>query len=134
MGFEAPARRQVRLTFDGDLAGLEVTVRAANESTFRAAAKLAELSDTAGLTTEDAQIIVGLFDAFARALVNWNLTSGGVPVPPTRAGIDDQEDAFIIQIILGWLSTVRLTGSGRSYETAADADLARGLPVVPLPA
>jgi hypothetical protein len=146
VGYKAPVRRLVTLTFEGDRAGLEVVVRAASQSALRAAAKLLELSDGPDITEADAEVILDLFDRFARSLVSWNVEDPetGEPVPATSEGIADLDDDFVLSIIMAWLTTVQHSGQGgtgvvaaaeRHAERAqatADEVLAATLPVEPL--
>lgn len=143
MGYKAPVRRLVTLTFEGDRAGLEVVVKAASQSALRSAARLMELSDGPEITEADAEVILDLFDRFARALVSWNVEDPdtGEPVPATAEGIADLDDDFILSIIMAWLTTVQHSGQGglgvteaarnntERAQATADEILAATLPV-----
>lgn len=147
MGFKAPARKLVTLKFAGEQAGLEVVVRAASQSALRAAARLVEMSEGPDITEADAEVILDLFDRFARSLVSWNVEDSetGEPIPATPEGIADLDDEFVLSIIMGWLTTVQHSGQGGTGVVAAAQDhaereqlgadhlLASGLPVEPLP-
>lgn len=70
------------------------------------------MSDAAEFTPADAEVLLDLFDAFGRALIAWNLVDDdGVPVPATVEGIADQDDEFLIEVVLGWLTTVSTGGA-----------------------
>ena len=143
MGFLAPSAPAVVVRYGGDLLGLEVTVRRAQGPALRAAARAAELSESPEITEEDGRIILDLFEAFARNLIDWNLerlvdpndpAGPREPVPATPEGIADQDDAFMIQVVMGWLSTVSSLGRDtlEATQISADRQLAASLPVAPL--
>lgn len=122
MGFKAPVRRTVTLPFTGELEGLVVTVRRASQSSLRAAARLVELTDGPDITESDAATILDLFDRFARALVSWNVEDPetGAPIPATAEGIAELNDDFVLEIIMGWLTTVQVDGGGAGVLAASD--------------
>lgn len=65
-----------------------------------------------------------LFDAFADALVGWDLTDAGVPVPPTKAGVYSQDSEFLLRVAGAWYHRVVLRSPEESApdDTAAPAD------------
>lgn len=119
MGFR-PEPRRYKLTFDGDLEGLEVRVKSL---TVRKFAEMGEATD--------AELLAMLADA----LVEWNLEAeDGTPVPATLEGIESQDSNLITRLISAWrtaLTSVPPTSPLRSQNGAADLDLAalsRSLP------
>jgi hypothetical protein len=49
-----------------------------------------------------------LFEAFARSLVGWDLTTDGTPVPATIDGVFDQDSDFLLQVSRAWYYAVVL--------------------------
>lgn len=47
-----------------------------------------------------------LADAFADALVFWDLRDFGQPVPPTRAGVSSQDLEFVVELATTWYRRV----------------------------
>lgn len=88
-----------------------------------------------------------LFRAFADSLVGWNLTDHGRPVPPTRAGVLDQDLEFLLALTRTWYVLVvphhgrmenlaRKKPKRKRLRTApsADDDRLADLPITELPA
>jgi len=107
MGYEAPELRVFRLTFE-DRPGLEVAARSVT---------LERWMEITGLSGDDALSATslpddgpppgaGLREGFAEALVSWNLTNGGKPVPATPAGLAAQDVGLVRDLVKGWLEAV----------------------------
>lgn len=60
-----------------------------------------------------------LFDAFADALIDWDLTDRGVAVPPTRAGVRDQDPDFLLRLAHTWYYRVVLRKERSTEQPAA---------------
>jgi len=140
MGYEAPELRVFRLTFEGR-PGLEVAARSVT---------LARWMEITGLSGDDALTNTtlpdggpppsgGLQEGFARALVSWNLTAGGVPVPATPEGLRSLDTGFARELVKAWLEAVsgvipadlgKDSGSGGTSEepSLALANSSRSLP------
>lgn len=113
---------------DEEMNGLEVRCTSVTINT------MLELTALAGLASkspdeydaDDLQAVDVVFDAFAGALVSWNLLDDeGVPVPATVEGIRGQDIDFINEIIKAWMERVagisdplgrRSTAGSRSLE------------------
>lgn len=115
MGFE-PEQTHYKLIFeDPKLQGLEVTAAGLSIGEFE---ELTGLGDSIGiknidpenLTSEDTGKITGglmkMMGMFAEALVAWNVTRRGKPVPATLAGVKSQELGFVLRIIMTWMSAM----------------------------
>src|SRR5690242_5207183 len=88
MGFR-PEPRGLHITFEGDLADMEMDARSVTVAEY-----LAMDSATEG----------ELLEQFAAALVSWNLEdqASGEPVPPTLAGVQSQDLGLVARLISGW--------------------------------
>lgn len=53
---------------------------------------------------------VDLADALADALIDWDLTDRGIPVPATRDGVFDQDIEFLMRVATAWYYRVVLRG------------------------
>lgn len=49
-----------------------------------------------------------LFDALADALIDWDLTDRGMPVPATQAGVEEQDIEFLMRVASVWYHRVAL--------------------------
>lgn len=110
MGFE-PKQKVYKLRFeDPDLQGLVVKVESAPVGAIMCATELAGLqdldfSDRMSLSAEELTTLgklIELFEMFADALIEWNLTKKGEPVPATLEGIKRQDTGLIMYIIHQW--------------------------------
>lgn len=102
MGFEVP-QNTLRLVFtDPSYSGLEVTCRVASLDEMRTAAALDQV-DPHNVRPEDLDAVNKLLDAFAGALVEWNLTAGKRKVPATRKGVGSLSLTFAMQLVGAWL-------------------------------
>lgn len=138
-GFEVPESRHVRLVFaDPSFHGLEVVCRLVPVGQLTEAAGLADV-DPKAVRPEDAKKVENLIDAFAKALVSWNLTRGSYrtqsgerkarKVPATRKGVDSLDLIFTLQLIEAWLSAV---GKVVAEQANEDAELAETLQAEPM--
>lgn len=110
MGFE-PKQNVYKLRFeDPELKGLIVKVEPAPVGAILCATELAglrdlDLSDPTSLDTEKLQALAKLgelFGMFADALIEWNITKKGKPVPATLEGIKKQDVNLMMYIINSW--------------------------------
>jgi hypothetical protein len=124
MGF-TPTRAIYDMDFDTKmLQGLEVRVRSVSLGEYLAvlgARRLADLPKRAW-TDQDAQAIRGLYEAFAGALVAWNVEEeDGTPVPTTKDAVFAQDVTFMIPVGLAWVNAM---GGG----VTEDSDLGKDSP------
>ena len=124
MGYK-PARLEYDLDFTGgDLKGLEVTMRSVSLEQYlkaTAAHRLAGIKDRPW-TEEDRKAVTDLYEAFAGALVSWNVEDDDDrPVPPTPEGVFAQDLPFLIPVALAWLDAM----------TGMDPELGKDLPSGP---
>jgi hypothetical protein len=109
---QSTRRTAYRLRFE-DLDGLVVRVR---KPSFRGLKKLARvvgvLGDDLRGQRVDGQARLDawelLFAAFADALIDWDLTDGGKPVPATRKGVYGQDVELLLTITTAWYRQVVL--------------------------
>lgn len=134
MGF-VHNRRQLRLVFEGELEGLEVTVRPSSVLVYDEIASLASRPWSSPPSGEDLEVLRDLYRKFAGVLVEWNLEEPeGVPVPATYDGLLTQEPAFVNSVVTAWMDAAALTYRDRDAGVAKAAELEASLPVEPLPA
>ena len=125
-------RRQYRLIFDGDLTGLEVTVRSASALVYKRIAELASRTYSSPASEDDIEAATGLYNAFAGVLVEWNLEEPeGVPVPATLDGVEAQDFDLVLALVIAWLDAVAAALGGKPTDELL-ADLEAGLPMEPL--
>jgi hypothetical protein len=125
-------RKTFRLEFsDPELDGLVVRVRSMSMTGFFDITSLIALKDKkpADVTPEDVKSVRKLFEAFAAALVDWNLeeTDEGSdevrPVPATLEGIYSQEPDLMFAVIWAWLDVViNMTGEEKSSNGHSNGD------------
>jgi hypothetical protein len=129
MGFEVPEPRHMRLVFaDPSFKGLEVVCRLVPVGQLSEAASLADV-DPKAIRLEDAEKVQRLIDAFAGALVSWNLTRRSRKVPATPKGVGSLDLLFTMQLIEAWLTAV---GQVIAEQAQGDAELAETLQTEPL--
>lgn len=89
-----------RLTFeDPDYAGLEITAHGASVAAFM---ELSELKDSGSR-----EAVTLMFEAFAAALVAWNLESAdGVTLPLTAESLWAQDFEFSLNLVTTWMEAV----------------------------
>lgn len=145
MGFVVN-RKLIRLVFEGELEGLEVTVRPSSVLVYDEIAELSTQTFTSPPSRENLQALRDMYRKFAAVLVSWNLEETGedgvaVPVPATLDGLLSQEPSFVNSVVTAWLDAAALTERDRqaaARAAAAEADVAaeleESLPVEPLPA
>ena len=127
-------RKLYHLVFDGELAGLEVTVRSSSILVFKRIAALAGREYSSPPSEEDIEAATGLYKAFAAVLVEWNLEEPeGVPVPATLDAIESQELNFVMALVIAWMDAVASALGGKPTDELL-AELEAGLPMEPLSA
>ncbi|WP_367138843.1 MULTISPECIES: hypothetical protein [Streptomyces] len=119
-----------RLKFqDGDMAGLEVTLRSVSVGQSIALGAL-------GSDTSNGDTMERMVQLLAERIVEWNLEDeNGVPVPPTLEALKNEDMDFILAIINEWTSAAAgvpapLGSPSPSGETSPEASL----PMEPLSA
>ena len=107
MGDFEPKRKVYSIDFEnsGELSGLEVKARSVPVGQFLDLTALAA-SERDAITRADVERMASLFAGFAGALVEWNLTNDGEPVPPTLEGIRSQEASFMLEVVFTWLAII----------------------------
>lgn len=109
---QSTRRRAYKLRFP-ELGDLQVRVRMPSYRGLRLLARAVKTlgGDLRGehLTSEMRLEAWGvLFDAFASALIDWNVTDQGVAVPATRAGVYDQDVDLLLLVAKAWYHRVAL--------------------------
>jgi hypothetical protein len=67
---------------------------------------------------EDMERLRELVDEFADALVAWNLTDDGAPVPTTRAGVRSRDLLFVLALVAAFVDA--LTGMASEAQAVLD--------------
>jgi hypothetical protein len=104
-----PKETHYELTWpdDSDFAGLEVVTRSASTRVYNAVGRLATVEHTVPPSAEALEATVQAADAFAAALVSWNVeTKDGTPVPATAEGLLDQEPLMVAAIMGAWMDAL----------------------------
>lgn len=100
MGFEYQGGVH-RIAFDdGPLTGLEVYVRSAGAEAVIAVQRLRDLNGELAAFGE-------CIEVFARLLIQWNLTEGGVAVPCNRDELMLRNTGLVIELFQRWVLDVR---------------------------
>lgn len=125
MGYERNPKVYHLKFQDGEYAGLEVRVRSLSMK------QLLIIRTGKGDGEKDGTETAVEF--LAKRIVDWNLTSEGVPVPPTLDNILDEDDDFVLAIINKWTTAVSgvsdpLPESSPSGEPSQEASI----PMAPL--
>ncbi len=105
-GFEYE-RNVYRLIFeDPSLNGLVVRMESIPIGQYMDVVELAGIQEEA-VGAEQVQALNDLLKSFADALVDWNLTKRGVPVPADLDGVRGCDTDLVLKQLIGaWLSTV----------------------------
>jgi hypothetical protein len=91
---------------DDEYDGLVVRARSIRLGAFLELSTLVGVDPTS-MRPEDTAKIEQLFQAFAGALVDWNLEDeDGTPVPATFEGLASQEADFVLPIVKAWFAAV----------------------------
>ncbi len=99
-----------KLKFE-DYDGLEVVARSMPIGQFLDIARLADL-DVKSVKPADIKKLSGLFEAFAKCLISWNLEDEeGDPVPATLEAVLAQETDFTLDIVMTWITTLTSVSS-----------------------
>lgn len=112
----------LNLVFEGtSLEGLEVRCREVSADQFEAVAQLAQVEVSDAKATDAALAVLKVADAFAAALVEWNLEDEqtGKPVPATKAGLRKQGIIFVLVLVRAWIAGVALRAEQLSQEIEA---------------
>lgn len=100
MGFKRKPKIYHIIWNEGDLAGLEVKMRALSVGT------LLDLTEAAAAAKDDRDLS-STIEPFAAALQDWNLEDEqGRAVPANLKGIKTQDLGFITAIITKWMSVI----------------------------
>ena len=99
MGYEVE-EKAFKLKFE-DRPGMEVIAGSLELGEFLEVTKLAGVD-----ASEATQHAEQLFTFFADALISWNLTKKGEPVPTTLAGIKTLYFDFALEIVLAWIKAM----------------------------
>lgn len=135
-------RKLLRLVFEGELEGLEVTVRSSSILVYDEIAELASVPFSSPPSKEDLAALRDLYRKFAAVLVSWNLEevesdepdAPVVAVPATLDGLLSQEPSLVNSMITAWMDAAALTERDRQTAAVQSAALESSLPVEPLPA
>lgn len=110
MGYERKEKRKTfKLKFtDPEMDGLEVR---AGTTSMEGLLKIASLQDEfkpgqKQFSVDDLKKVMPVFEFFAGALIDWNLTEDGEPVPCTVEGLLSQDPEFIMQVVSAWAEAV----------------------------
>jgi hypothetical protein len=124
--FEEPVTHYDIRFHDAPLRGLRVVARG---STLDALFEFADMNEAPDVKTPEGLATVRImYQQFAKHLVSWNLTRGGVPVPATEEGLNSCEHSNVTRIVAAWLDAVQ--GLNRPNEEASSG---ASLPDVSLP-
>lgn len=130
MGF-TPNRKLFKLVFEGELEGLEVTVRSSSVVVYKRIASYAGRTYSSPPSEEDIEALADVYRSFAGVLVGWNLEEPeGVPVPATLEGVETQEPWLVNAMVNAWLEAV----AEMELTPKAAEVIEATLPVEPLPA
>jgi hypothetical protein len=127
-------RRTIKIIFQGDLDGLEITAHSVSMDTFL---EFEELSNRyfGGKTGRDEKADMAIqsfrkmLDMFASVLVSWNLEDeDGKPVPATREELGREDPGFVFDVIVKWMEAAAgvsapLSETSSSGETSAELSL-----------
>lgn len=134
-------RKLLRLVFEGELAGLEVTVRSSSVLIYDEIAELATKPFSSPPSKEDLAAVRDLYRKFSGVLVSWNLEeldddgpdAKSVPVPATLDGLLSQEPSLVNSMVTAWMDAAALTERDRTAAAAEAATIESSLSVEPLP-
>ncbi|MCF3101420.1 hypothetical protein IPZ58_07480 [Streptomyces roseoverticillatus] len=107
---------------DGDMAGLEVTLRSVSVG------QVIELGGL-GADTSNGETVEQMVELLAERIVEWNLEDeNGAPVPPTLEALKNEDLDFVLAIINEWTSAAAgvsapLETPSPSGETSLEASL-----------
>jgi hypothetical protein len=118
---------------DDEYDGLVVKARSVKLGGFLEVAGLVKL-DPQNIQPEDVDKFAKLFDAFGKALVEWNLDDDdGEPVPPTAEGLHSQDTDFVMPIIKAWFVAIAGVGSPLGQRSSSgDQSQVPSIPMEPL--
>lgn len=141
MGYVRQAKVYKLVFDDPDMNGLVVRARSVPMNVFLSIAQAAEgvdITDPEAVkelaTPENMGMVGTLFEAFAHALVEWNLQEQVeddgpvVDVPPTLEGIYSQDMDFILKVIEAWMTAIAgvsnpLAGSSPGGKQSLEASI-----------
>lgn len=104
-GYEQP-RKVLDLTVEGH-PGLTVQARSVSMGqVIDLSASIEARIFGPAIPPEDLPHLKKVLDAFGAALVGWNLTDGGTPVPATRAGLRTLDHALFRRLVLAWIDAM----------------------------
>jgi predicted RNase H-like HicB family nuclease len=99
MGYEVE-EKAFRLKFE-ERPGLEVTAGSLELGDFL------KVTQLAGATAEEAaKNAEELFQMFADAIIDWNLTKKGRPIPQTMEGIKTLYFDFALEMVMAWVQAM----------------------------
>jgi hypothetical protein len=132
MGYK-PKRLEYDLDFtDGELDGLEVTMRSVSLEHYLKASAAHRLSDISrrDWSEDDRKAVEDLYESFASALVSWNVEDEkGDPVPATLEAVFDQDLQFLLPVALVWLQAM----TGMDPELGKDSTSGPPFPEASIP-
>jgi hypothetical protein len=129
VGFELAAK-EYRLTFEGtDLDGLIVQVQSVSVGT------MLDLVDLADAENRKPADIAKMFDTLGDALVSWNLTRQGEPVPADRAGVRSLGVPEAMTLVKAWSTVMQEVPAPLDQRSSGGAPSAvLSMPMEPLSA
>lgn len=116
-------RTVYRMVFDGQYAGLEVSIRAATTGVLLDVFPLADAATKNQNPSPD--IIVKLADAVVASVVSWNITEDGASVPANRETILGLDFTLFMAIVESWVGY----SSGTKTVRAVDRSVETRIPV-----
>lgn len=106
MGYRRKAET-LRLTFDGQLEGLEATVRLGSPATMRHVVASARAAEQASSPADQADTILDLCNAFGQLLQSWNYEDeDGTPVPASAEALAAEDLPFVLAVVYGWMDAM----------------------------
>jgi hypothetical protein len=131
MGFEEPIQAFKLVFAETELAGLEVTARSLPIEEFLKLSEMASAKDDPKTIAASAGDV---FRTLAGALLEWNLTRNGEPVPATYEGIISCGLDFIMKIVRAWLTAMSGVDEnlGKDSSSGTTSGPVPSLPMEPL--
>lgn len=100
---------------DPQFAGLDVRAKGVPMRKFldwmRSGSLTTMVGGTIELTPATGEVVAEFFEEFGRALIEWNLTNGGVPVPATLDGLLSQDPRWVMDVMGAWMQGVMGTSA-----------------------
>jgi hypothetical protein len=128
MGYRRQAKH-LTIKFEGELSGLEVTVKQVSPQAYRTITNMARAAGRQA-TEDQADAVLDLCAAFGQLLTGWNYEDEqGNPIPATAEALAAEDTPFVFALVYGWMDALSARAEQLAPQAQPDPAIEAGIPM-----